>query len=77
MSRHRIKSLGVDDDDLDDDFEGDYENDTQMQDGLVKARALLGDGFTDAEIRDSLWHYYYDVEKTVNYLLSKLANLYR
>jgi len=25
---------------------------------------------TDREIEESLWHYYYDVEKTVNYLLS-------
>lgn len=26
---------------------------------------------SDKDIEDSLWHYYYDVEKTVNYLLRK------
>ena len=25
---------------------------------------------TDREIEDSLWHYYYDIDKTVHYLLS-------
>lgn len=36
-------------------------------------REVIGENgdFTDKEIEDSLWHYYYDVDKTVNYLLSK------
>jgi elongation factor 1 alpha-like protein len=28
---------------------------------------------TDKEIQDSLWHYFYDVEKTVAYLISKVT----
>ena len=34
-------------------------------------RAVLGPevSITDKEIEDSLWHYYYDVDKAVNYLL--------
>ena len=72
MSRHRVKSLeaDIDDDDVDD-YDGGYEDDSQMQESLAKARAVLGPEFTDTEIQDSLWHYYYDVEKTVNYLLSE------
>lgn len=35
-------------------------------------RQVLGPDFeaSDQEIQESLWHYYYDVEKTTNYLLS-------
>ena len=37
----------------------------------AKVRSILGDfPVTDKEIQDSLWHYYYDVEKTVAYILS-------
>jgi len=44
----------------------------QLREGTTKVRATLGTGVpvTDREIEESLWHYYYDVEKTVNYLLS-------
>ena len=47
----------------------------QLQEGTAKVRSILGDGVpvTDREIQDSLWHYYYDVEKTVMYLLSTIA----
>lgn len=36
-------------------------------------REVLGPDLsvTDKEIEDSLWHYYYDIEKTINYLISK------
>ena len=27
---------------------------------------------TDREIEDSLWHYYYDIDKTVHYLLGMI-----
>ena len=77
MSRHRfIKTIDVDDE-LDefegDDDEGeyyDYNDDPKMRECLAEAREVLGSEFTDREIQDSLWYTYYDVEKTVNYLLS-------
>lgn len=35
-------------------------------------RSLLDiPGLTDENIQESLWYYYFDVEKTVNYILSK------
>ena len=45
----------------------------QLRTGAIKVREILGDEVrvTDRAIEDSLWHYYYDVEKTVNYLLSE------
>ena len=44
----------------------------QLRLGTIKVRDILGEdaGITDKEIEDSLWHYYYDIDKTVNYLLS-------
>ena len=47
----------------------------QLQEGTAKVRSILDDGVpvTDQEIQDSLWHYYYDVEKTVTYLLSEAS----
>lgn len=43
----------------------------QLDYGKTEVRSILGtEGVlvTDAEIEESLWHYYYDVDKTVNYL---------
>lgn len=40
--------------------------------GTIEVRQTLAsaaDQLTDKEIHDSLWHYYYDIEKTVAYLL--------
>lgn len=37
-------------------------------------RDMLGNdvpGITDKDIQEALWHYYYDVDKSVNYLLQK------
>ena len=44
----------------------------QLQEGTTQVRHALGSHFpvSDRDIEDSLWHYYYDVEKTVNYLIS-------
>lgn len=44
----------------------------QMREGTMKVRDVLGPDIavTDKEIQDALWHYYYDVAKTVTYLLS-------
>lgn len=46
----------------------------QMREGTLKVRDVLGPDIavTDKEIQDSLWHYYYDIAKTVTYLLSTL-----
>ena len=81
MSKHRIKAVALDDnyDDFDDDYEeeaGDgltAEDREQLAAGTVAVRAELGDDFpaTDKNIQDSLWHYYYDIAKTVAYLKSE------
>ena len=43
-----------------------------MQEGTAQVRSILGPevAISDKDIQDSLWHYYYDIEKTVTYLLS-------
>ncbi|KAL2404080.1 HBS1-like protein [Exophiala dermatitidis] len=84
MSNRRVKSLAVDEDDYDDydDYDDDYEgggdeglsaeDKEQMRQGTIKVREALGSfPATDEEIQDSLWHYYYDVAKTVSYLKNK------
>ena len=40
--------------------------------GTLQVRDILEENFpvSNREIEDSLWHYYYDVDKTVNYLIS-------
>lgn len=46
----------------------------QLHDSKTEVRSILrGEGMvvTDADIEESLWYYYYDVDKTVNYLRSK------
>lgn len=44
----------------------------QLRVGTVQVRSRLGPGvvITDQEIQESLWYYYYDIEKTVNYIIS-------
>lgn len=46
-----------------------------MKSGLKATRDVLGKipGLTDAEIEESLYYYYFDVEKTINYLLSMIT----
>lgn len=52
------------------------EDQASMRDGLAAVREVLGGegtegaAVTDKEIEESLWYYYFDVEKTVAYLLS-------
>lgn len=45
----------------------------QMMNGLEHIRKMLGDEdhsrLTDADIKDALYHYYFDVEQTTNWLL--------
>jgi elongation factor 1 alpha-like protein len=48
----------------------------QMRVGTIRVREALGDmsGFTSEEqIQEALWHYYYDVGKSVSYLKNKLG----
>jgi homoserine acetyltransferase len=80
MSKHRVKSVA-----LDDDFEGGYDYDDdeeaglsvedkeQMRIGTIQVQELLGTEFsaTDDEIQEALWHYYYDVAKSVSYIKSR------
>ncbi|OAP54839.1 translation elongation factor Tu [Fonsecaea erecta] len=86
MSNRRVKSLALDEDDYDsyedyddgygdggDDNELSAEDKEQMQQGTSNVRAALGPAFpaTDSEIQEALWHYYYDVGKSVTYLKNK------
>ena len=81
MSKHRIKNVLVDNDVYDDydDDEGKQdeaetltaEDKEQLRLGTAKVRqALAGVPATDHEIQEALWHYYYDIAKSVTYLKS-------
>jgi elongation factor 1 alpha-like protein len=84
----RTRDVAYDDDDVydDDDYyseeeaaagDGMTEDDKeQMRIGTISVREALGEfeaGVSDAQIQESLWHYYYDVGKTVTYLKNKLG----
>ena len=45
----------------------------QLRKGVLDVRQTLGLNFpvSDADIEDSLYYYYYDVSKTIDYLLSE------
>jgi elongation factor 1 alpha-like protein len=79
MSNRRVKDIDYDDDEVYGNYEEEYDegqdeltgNDKdQMQEGTAKVKSLLGSevSVTDKEIQEALWHYYYDVEKSVTYL---------
>lgn len=75
----------LDDDDYGDDYDeggggGEAEGSNlteydkeQLRLGTIEVRKQLGTEYdaTDAEIQESLWHYYYDIGKAVTYLKSK------
>lgn len=76
MSRHRMKTVDYDEDEFEDD-DGYDSPDPEEQafveqctaDVLGQLRA--GDPSVTAsrdEVQEALWHYYNDVEKSVNYL---------
>lgn len=49
-------------------------NAEQMRQGTIAVRDALGNdvpGITDKDIQEALWHYYYDLDKSVTYLLQK------
>jgi elongation factor 1 alpha-like protein len=84
MSRHRIKTIDfVEDDygegDEDDGYEDNNivspEDQEQMRVSTAEVRKLLDSEIppvpaSDQEIWEALWHYYYDVDKSVGYLRS-------
>ena len=81
----RTRNVGYDDDDLydDDDYYEEEEAEAvsaddkeQMRIGTLSAREALGTAganISDAQIQEALWHYYYDVGKSVSYLKNKFA----
>ena len=71
--------MAYDDDDVYDDYEEDdyddgltSEDKEQLRLGLIRVRESLGDSVpaTDEEIQEALWHYYYDVAKSVAFVKS-------
>lgn len=53
------------------------EDKVQMAEGTAEVRRALGpqaDKVTTPQIQESLWHYYYDVDKTVAYLINKFVD---
>ncbi|KAF4446527.1 elongation factor 1-alpha [Fusarium austroafricanum] len=82
MSRHRIVHT-FDTNEIVSEFDGeDYEEEDEnelspedrqaMEDGTAEVRRVLGteaNKVTKAQIEDALWHYYYDIDKSVTYLM--------
>ncbi|KAL4919900.1 hypothetical protein BDW62DRAFT_27276 [Aspergillus aurantiobrunneus] len=80
MSRHRIKAVSYDDDDYDDYDDGYDSQDPEEREFLEEctrealSQLAAGDPSVSAtreEVQEALWHYYNDVEKSVNYLRGK------
>ncbi|KAJ6160879.1 Translation elongation factor EF-1 subunit [Penicillium chermesinum] len=78
MSKHRVKNVGYDDEDYDDD--GYDSPDPEEQEFLQQCTTAVVEQLragqpsvtaSKEEIQDALWHYYNDVEKSVNYLRGK------
>jgi len=87
MSNKRIKSVMYDWEDESDGYDEEEtyaggedeelseEDKLQMEKGTRKVREVLGPdvSISDKDIHASLWHYYYDIDKTVDYILSQIA----
>ncbi|KAF7591812.1 Hsp70 suppressor, GTPase facilitates ribosomal subunit dissociation [Aspergillus hancockii] len=79
MSRHRIKAVAYDDDDFGDDDgydSPDPEEQEFLEQCIAEVLSQLRTGepsvtTTRDEAQEALWHYYNDVEKSVNYLRNK------
>lgn len=90
MSRHRIFQNYDYENELDDfDGQGEVdeeeegqeelspEDKAQMAQGTAEIISLLGtqaDKVTQQQIQDALWHYYYDIDKSVAYLVGKFVD---
>lgn len=78
-----MKTVSYDDDD-DDDYDDDYDSpDPEEQEFLEQCTTdvlneLRGSAVTASreEVQEALWHYYNDVEKSVNYLRSECGRPY-
>ncbi|KAF9452147.1 hypothetical protein P691DRAFT_256246 [Macrolepiota fuliginosa MF-IS2] len=82
MSRHRdFRNLNIDEE-LDDDALSDggeepttQEEENELNDAFEQVRAIIGSaqmsGLSDKELKDTLWHEYYDVNKTVEWALAE------
>jgi elongation factor 1 alpha-like protein len=82
MSRHRIVHT-FDANDIVSEFDGDdYDEEGEdelspedrqaMEDGTAEVRRVLGteaNKVTKTQIEEALWHYYYDIDKSVTYLM--------
>jgi elongation factor 1 alpha-like protein len=71
-----------DDDDYSEEEAGDgsmtEDDKEQMRVGTQRVREELGEfeaGISVAQIQESLWHYYYDVAKSVNFLKNKFGGV--
>lgn len=56
---------------------GAHRRTAQMEAGTAEVRSMLGAGaskVTKTQIQEALWHYYYDVDKSVAYLISKFID---
>lgn len=87
MSRHRLYQNYDYENDLDE-FDGDDlaeeeeeelspEDKAQMTAATAEVKSMLGPQATKVttqQIQESLWHYYYDVDKTIAYLISKFID---
>ncbi|KAF2741859.1 hypothetical protein M011DRAFT_315976 [Sporormia fimetaria CBS 119925] len=80
---HRARTVDYDDDDVYDDDYYEEEGDTGMTDddreqlrlGTIQVKEALGTDVpvSDSQIHEALWHYYFDVGKSVSYLKNKFA----
>ena len=91
MSRHKnIRGLNLDDElnDYDGD-DGYYDEEpaeqqmspadkARMANALRQTKNIIGEvpSLTDQKIEETLWYYYFDVERTVGYLLSESCSCY-
>ncbi|KAK6343614.1 Hsp70 suppressor, GTPase facilitates ribosomal subunit dissociation [Orbilia blumenaviensis] len=86
MSRHKIIRTMNLADELDDfDGEEDYYEEEEgmsssdkarMADGLRRVREVIGNdipSLTDEKIEETLWYYYFDVERSITYLLNQVG----
>ncbi|KAK4191000.1 hypothetical protein QBC35DRAFT_539711, partial [Podospora australis] len=84
MSRHRfVRAIDVDEE-LENDYYEDEEEDqlspedrALMNQATAEVQAALGDEVSKvsvAQIEEALWHYYYDVDKSVTYLITKFIS---